>query len=410
MHAYKRSRSQEPESRQEFNVTSSKENRNKPNSGRLLMITLFAAVIVAFVVSGGFVLAKQQLIQRQTTQLSETIALGPHVLVTQLSGGGKSRTIELPATIHGYVETPVYAKVPGYMKTINVDKGDHVKAGEVIALIESPETDKMVADARSFLWIQNVTDIRNQELVRQQVVPQQTADETHSAMLQARAAYEQQLALQQYEVVRAPFDGIVTARFVDPGTLIPAATAPVSATPNANLPTNSTSSPIVSLATQTPLRIYAFVPQTFSSLIKDGDPATVTVIDYPNRKYTGTVTRHPEALDQTTRTMQVEVDLPNQDRSLFPGMYANMRMTAQVTSASLKAPDDALVFRNDKIYLPVVRDNHLRLVEVTLGHDDGYTVEVNGDLRAGEKIAVNVGEAARDGEPVQPVENNSSNS
>ncbi len=390
---------------------SSEENRNKPKSGRLLMISLFAAVIVAFTVSGGFVLAKQQLLQRQTTQLSQTAALGPHVLVTQISGGAASRTVELPATIHGYIETPVYAKVPGYMKTINVDKGDHVKAGQVIAIIESPETDKLVADARSFYWIQNVTDIRNQELVNQQVVPQQTADQTHSAMLQAKAAYEQELAMQGYEVVRAPFDGIVTARFVDPGTLIPAATAPVSATPSAVFfSTSSTTTPIVSLASQTPLRIYAFVPQTFSSLIKDGDPATVTVIDYPDRTFTGTVTRHPEALDQTTRTMQVEVDLPNQDRSLFPGMYANMKMTAHVTSSNLTAPDDALVFRNDKVYLPVVRDNHLKLIEVTLGHDDGYTVEVNGDLRPGEQIAVNVGEAARDGEPVQPVENSPSKS
>jgi membrane fusion protein (multidrug efflux system) len=391
--------------------TQAEENRNQRKPGRLLMIALFAAVIIAFTASGGFVLAHQQLIQRQTTELSHTAALGPHVLVTQLSGGSSSRTIELPATIHGYIETPVYAKVPGYMKTINVDKGDHVKAGEVIAIIESPETDKLVADARSFYWIQNVTDIRNQELVRQQVVPQQTADMTHSAMLQAKASYEQELAMQGYEIVRAPFDGIVTARFVDPGTLIPAATAPVSATPSAVFfSSSSTSTPIVSLSSQTPLRVYAFVPQSISSFIKDGDPASVTVIDYPGRTYTGTVTRHPEALDQTTRTMQVEVDLPNQDRSLAPGMYANMKMTAHVTVSSLTAPDDALVFRNDKVYLPVVRENHLKLVEVTLGRDTGYTCEVNGDLRAGDEIAVNVGEAARDGEPVQPVENSPSKS
>src|SRR5580700_4401174 len=312
------------------------EKKDQPKTGRGLRIVLFAAVFIAFIVSGGFVLARQELLQRQTTNLAQTVAMGPHVLVTQISGGSTSRTIELPATIHGYIETPVYAKVAGYMKTINVDKGDHVKAGEVIALIESPETDKQVADARSFYWIQNVTDIRYQELVRQQVVPQQTADQTHSAMLQAKAAYQQELAMQGYEIVRAPFDGIVTARFVDPGTLIPAATSPVSATPNAVfLPTNNTSTPIVSLASQAPLRIYAYVPQTFSSLIKDGDPATVTVADFPSRKFTGTVTRHPEALDQTTRTMQVEVDLPNQDRSLFPGMYANMKMTAHVTSSSL---------------------------------------------------------------------------
>jgi len=343
----------------------------------------------------------------QASQIATQVAAGPRVLVAPVVHSPDERGVRLPGDIHGYIETPVYAKVPGYMKTINVDKGDHVKAGDVIAIIESPETDKMVADAKSFYWIQNVTDIRNQELVRQQVVPQQTADETHSAMLQAKSAYQQQLAMQQYEIVRAPFDGIVTARFVDPGTLIPAATAPVSATPNAVFfSSSSTSTPIVSLASQTPLRVYAFVPQSISSFIKDGDPATVTVIDFPGRKYTGTITRHPEALDQTTRTMLVEVDLPNQDRSLLPGMYANMKMTAHVTSTSLTAPDDALIFRNDKIYLPVVRDNHLKLIEVTVGHDNGYTVEVSGDLRAGEQIAVNVGEAARDGEPVQPVQGN----
>src|SRR5712692_10040870 len=381
-------------------VTPSEENRNQRRSGRSFSIALFAAVFFAFSISGGLVLARQQLIQRQTTRLAETAARGPHVLVTQVSGGGVSRTIELPASVHGYIETPVYAKFAGYMKTINVDKGDHVKAGEVIALIESPETDKQVSDARSFYWLQNVTDVRYQELVRQQVIPQQTADNSHSAMLQSKAAYQRPLALQQYEVVRAPFDLIVTARCVDVGTLIPQSTTQ-SATPN---------TPIVALATQSPLRVYAYVPQSLSSFIKDGDPATVTVIDFPNRNFAGAVTRHPEALDQTTRTMQVEVDLPNQDRSLFPGMYANMKMTARVTSAGLTVPDDALVFRDDKIYLPIVRDNRLKLVEVTLGHDNGYTVEVSGDLREGEQLAVNVGQAARDGEPVQPVESNPSKS
>ena len=372
------------------------EQKDQRKTGRRLRIVLFAAVFIAFIVSGGFVLARQELLQRQTTDLAQTIAMGPHVLVTQISGGSTSRTIELPASIHGYIETPVYAKVAGYMKSINVDKGDHVKPGEVIALIESPETDKQVADARSFYWIQKITDVRYQDLVQKQVVPQQTADQTHSAMLQAKASYEQQLAFQGYEVVRSSFDGIVTARYADPGTLIPQATTP-SSTP---------SIPIVSLATLSPLRVYAYVPQSVSSFINDGDPATITVVDFPNRKFNGTITRHPEALDQTTRTMLVEVDLPNQDRSLLPGMYANMKMTAHVTSTSLTAPDDALIFRNDKIYLPVVRDNHLKLVEVTVGHDNGYTAEVSGDLRADEWIAVNVGEAARDGEPVQPVQGN----
>jgi RND family efflux transporter MFP subunit len=242
--------------------------------------------------------------------------------------------------------------------------------------------------------LQAVTDRRNQELVRQGVVAQQIADDSHSSMLQAKAFYEQQLAMQHYEMVQSPFDGIVTARFVDPGTLIPQSTTPSSTTSN---------TPVISLATTAPLRVYAFVPQSLSPFIKDGDPASITVTEFPDRSYSGTVTRHPNAHDQTTRTMLVEVDLPNQDLSLYPGMYADLKMTAQITAARITVPDDALVFRDNKVYLPVVRDNHLKLVEVTLGHDDGYNVEVTGDLRPGETVGMNVGQAARDGQAVQPV-------
>jgi len=213
-------------------------------------------------------------------------------------------------------------------------------------------------------------------------------------MLQARDAYRHELALQSYEIVLAPFDGIVTARYADPGTFIPQSTTP-----------SATNSPIVSLATLAPLRVYAYAPQSLSPFIKDGDPATITVSEFPGRQFSGTVTRHPEALDQSTRTMLVEADLPNADRSLYPGMYTDMRITARVTANSMSAPDDALVFRHDKIYLPIVRDGRLDLIAVSLGHDNGYTVEVSGDgLRAGDLVAMNVGEAAHNGERVQPVE------
>lgn len=362
--------------------------------GWQFLTTWAVALLCVFGASAGLVMARETRIARQTSELEQTVARGPHVLVMRLSDGSPSRTIDLPASVHGYIETPVYAKVAGYMKAINVDKGDHVKAGQVIAIIESPETDKQVSDARSYYWLQVVTDRRNQELVHEEVIPQQTADYSYATMLQAKAAYEQELALQQYKVVRAPFDGIVTARYVDPGTLIPQSTTPSSTTTNF---------PIVALATIAPLRVYAYVPQSLSPFIKDGDPANVTVTEFPNRNYSGTVTRHPDALDQTTRTMLVEIDLPNQDRSLYPGMYAELKMTARVTNASITVPDDALIFRNNKVYLPVVRGNHLKLVEVTLGHDNGYKVEIMGDLRPGEMVAINVGQAAVDGEPVQPV-------
>ena len=195
------------------------------------------------------------------------------MLVEPIHPSESAREYEIPITIRGYVETPVYAKIAGYLKTIYVDKGDRVKQGQVIAILVSPEVDKQVHDALANYRLQAVTYDRYQYLLKEQVVPQQTADNWHASMLQAQAYYQQMLATQAYEVVRAPVDGIITARYFDPGALIPQATAPVSATMNPTYPTNNTSSPIVAMATLQPLRIYAYAPQPLSPLIHDGDRA-----------------------------------------------------------------------------------------------------------------------------------------
>src|ERR1700760_818304 len=134
----------------------------KPHRFNLRFLTVWVVVLLCvFGASAGLVMARQIQLRRQTDDLEQSVALGPHVLVMQVADGSPSRTISLPASVHGYTETPVYAKVAGYMKTINVDKGDHVKAGQVLAIIESPETDKQVSDAHSYYWLQMVTDRRN---------------------------------------------------------------------------------------------------------------------------------------------------------------------------------------------------------------------------------------------------------
>jgi membrane fusion protein (multidrug efflux system) len=372
-------------------VESKGEQSGKPSRAFILGWTI--AIVAVFVASAGFVFAHQTLIERQTEDLKAATASGMRVLVVPIQSGGTGRSIQVPATIHGYVETPIYAKVAGYMKSIRVDKGDHVHRGEVIAIIESPETDKQVADALANYRLQLVTDRRDEYLLRNGVIAQQDKDTQHATMLQAKATYGQQLALQQYEIVKASFDGIVSARFVDPGTLIPQTTTPTTG-----------GNPIIAMATLSPLRVYANVPQTIAPDISDGESASVTVNEFPGREFNGTVTRHPEALDPNTRTMLVEVDLPNLDQSLLPGMYADVRVTTHATASPILVPDDALVFRNDKIYLPLVRGERLHLVEVKLGRDDGYQVEVTGDVQPGELVAMNVGQAAREGEAVQPVQ------
>ena len=361
------------------------------SGGVLSIIGWCAGVTLAFAVSVGLVWAHTVQIRSQQMALQRTDALGPRVLVMQVLQPVHGQRISLPASIHGYIETPIYAKTAGYLKTINVDKGDRVQKGEVLAVLESPELDKQVADAKANFWLQKVTDARNQILVAQQVIPQQTADESHAAMLRGRAAYEQLLAMQSYEVIRAETDGIVTARDVDPGHLIPEVTSP------------GASTPIVDLATLQPLRVYADVPQDLAAFVKDGDSASISVTQYPNRSFLGTVTRHPEALAQDTRTMRVEVDLPNKDSALYPGMYVTLSVNLSSSDDAPRIRDDALIFRDGEAYAPVVRNDRIHLAPIKIGNDDGHEVEVASGLSPGDLLAVNVGEGVEEGDPVQPV-------
>jgi RND family efflux transporter MFP subunit len=349
-------------------------------------------VIAVTALTAGLVMAREFWIGRQTNDLKQAAAQGRRVLVIRAMRSPDRRTIELPASTRGYIETPVYAKIAGYLKAIKVDKGDRVRRGQVIALLESPELDQEVADARAKYEIAQLTDRRNQRLRSEGVISQQAADESRSAMLSARAALRQFEAMRAYKTITAPFDGIITARYVDQGALVPQTTTPAAG-----------AMPVVAMATLKPMRVYADVPQNLAPFLHNGDPAIVTVAEFPQQDFNGKVTRHPEALNAATRTMLVEVDLPNDDLTLYPGMYAKVAFTVGMPVGVPMVPDDALVFHNGKVYVPVVRDNRMRLREVTLGYDDGQTVEIRKGIAAGDLVAINAGQAARDGEPVQPI-------
>src|SRR5271163_585777 len=370
-------------------------NFSVPAPGGFFFAGWIIAIVIALVATAGLVLARELWLGRQTSDLAAQQEPGPHVLVSDVLEAPTTRDLKLPASIRGYDETDIYAKVPGYLKSIKVDKGDRIHAGEIIATLTSPELDQQVANARANYNLAFITDKRNQELVQAKVIPQQTADDTHGAMLQARATLNQDIANQAYETITAPFDGIVTARYIDPGHLVPANTTP--GTPG--------SGAIVSVSRMTPLRVFIYVPQNVAPLIKNGDVATITAAGHPGQKFTGTISRHPEALSADTRTMLVEVDLANVGETLYPGMYATAEFTVAMGAGVPMVPDDALVFRSGKVYVPVVRNNQLHLAEVTLGYDNGQTVEINSGIERTDKVAVNVGQAARDGENVQPVQN-----
>ena len=351
-----------------------------------------ALPLIATIVAAGIVLARELSLRNQRGDLAQEAARGRTVLCTKLHAENAAHSIMLPGEVHGYYETPIYAKISGYVKDMFVDKGSRVKAGQLVATIVSPETDQQVRNAKATYDLAKVTDNRSQILVKNAVIPQQTADETHLTMLADLASWKSLLATQQYERVYAPFDGMITVRNLYPGALV--------ATPSAS----STSSPsIYNIATLSPLRVYVYLPQTFSPLVHDGDPSVVTVNEYPDRDYNGSITRHPNALDQATRTMLLEVDLQNQDLSLYPGMYANVAITVKGSNGAPRVPDQALIFNGERVYVPIVRDNRIHLVDVKLGLDDGITCEVTRGLKGDETVALALGQAAVEGELIRPL-------
>jgi membrane fusion protein, multidrug efflux system len=355
-------------------------------------LKLIALPLVAIVVAAGIVLARDYSLRNQRGSLEAEAARGRVVLCKQLHGETAAQIIALPGEIHGFYETPIYAKISGYVRDMFVDKGSRVKAGQLVATIESPETDQQVRNAKATYDLAKITDDRNQILVSQAVISFQQGDESHQTMLADLAAWKSLVATQTYERVYAPFDGMITVRNLYPGALVATGTAAGTSNPG-----------IYEIATLKPLRIYVYLPQTYAPFVRDGDRAVVTVNEYPERDYNGSITRHPSALDQGTRTMLLEVDLPNQDLSLYPGMYANTAITVSGSGGAPRVPDEALIFNGERVYVPIVRDRRIHLVDVKLGLDDGINCEVTRGLKGDETVALGLGQAATEGELIRPL-------
>ena len=357
-----------------------------------------AAVLVVVGASGVIVMARTASVTEARARLENEASRGPRVLVEQAEAEQGQRRLSFPATIVGYSQTPVFAKVPGYLKDIRVDKGDRVRKGQILAILISPELDQQTANAHDNLWLQQTTNRRNKGLLRTHSISQQMVDNSEGATLQAEAVYRQMLAMQSYELIKAPFDGIVTERYFDPGALIAQTITPAQSELLSHM--SLTATPIVTLATTRPVRVYASVPQNIANFVHDRDPATVTVEHYPGGSFSGSITRHPQALDPATRMMLIEVDLPNTDEQIYPGMYGTIALTVRLAESTPLVSDDALIFRQGKILVPVVRNSIVHLTPVILGYDNGYAVEATG-ISSGDLVAINLGQSAIEGERVQ---------
>ncbi len=335
----------------------------------------------------------------------------PVVVVTRVTRAPAIVPITLPGTIQAFHQAPVYARINGYVRRWYADMGAHVRAGQLLAEIESPETDQQLrqaeaslAQARAALALARTTLDRYTRLAADSAITRQELDERSTAFQAAQAAVAQQqanvdrLSAQQgYERVVAPFAGVITARNVDVGQLISNAGGSTTAA--------GASAPLFSLAEIDTIRIFVAVPQEQVTAVRTGQAAALGIREYAGRTFHGVVARTANALDPSSRTLQAEIDVANADGKLMPGMYAEAKILLDRAAPPLMIPAGALVVGIGEPHVVALgADRRVRPVPVQIGRDYGATVEVLSGVKEGEVLVLNPSDELRDGATVRPVD------
>ena len=309
----------------------------------------------------------------------------------------------MPGSTQAIQETAIYARTNGYVRKWNVDIGAKVEAGQLLAEIETPEVDQELNQARANVAqaiansdLARATLTRWQQLVAQKVVSSQEFDEKKSAadaraadLKVAQANVKRLEELQGFEKIVAPFTGIVTARNIDNGNLVTSGSA-------------GQTTPLFRLAQTDTLRIYVTVPQTQSRSIAPGQSATVSVREIPDKTFNAKVVRTSGALDPASRTLLTELQLPNGDGQLFPGMYAEVKFALPQDGRTLLIPGNAVMIRSDGPQVLVVDAKQtIRARAVKLGRDLGDKVEIVSGLNPAESLVANPTDALQDGAEVK---------
>ena len=316
---------------------------------------------------------------------------GPKLSVVQVEASARDRQLTLPGDVRGYEQITLYAKIAGYLRSIDVERGDHVAAGQVLGVIESPENDQDVISARSDAVVKHLNADRARSLVAPGIVSEMDKDLAENDERQSKATLERVTDVKSYEKVRAPYAGVVTARYVDPGALMPAATgATVSA------------QPLVDVAQVDRLRVFVYLGQDAAPFVGAGDSVVLWQDELPEKQIHAAITRCAAALDQRTRRMQCEVVIDNRAWGLLPGTSVHVRLQIHAGTAAY-VPNEALVIRDGKTWVATVRDRRIHLLEVELGATDGKNVRILRGLSAGDTIALNLPVELEENSPVQPV-------
>ncbi len=304
--------------------------------------------------------------------------------------------VTLPGNVMAEQEALLYAKVAGYLKTISVDKGDTVKEGDVLAEIEAPEMLADLVKARAEAEAAQVDYKRITEAQKKasDLVMPQTVDANKAKADVATAGVQRIETLLSYAKITAPFAGVITKRWLDPGALIPAATSS----------STGKSAAVLTLMDFSSVRIDVAIPDTEAPLVKKDLPVKVTVSELPGRTFAGTITRFSYALDESTKTMTTEIDIPNPDLVLRPGMWATVEIELEKKQDALLIPAEALVTEKNKNSVFVARDGKAQKITVTTGFDDGVNVEVLKGCGPGDAVIVAGKQSVTDGQKVEAVE------
>ncbi len=379
-------------------------NPGRAFSRRAIAIVVILTACAALAIASG--LHSRLTAQTRLRERAQAAAI-PYVDVVSPKASADADEIALPGSSSAFNDTPIYARTSGYVKHWYVDIGARVRKGQLLATIETPELDQQLQQARADLenaeanlQLAKITAARWQHLLETDSVSHQETDQAvsdlHSKQAlvnSSKANVERLEQLQAFERVTAPFDGVVTARNTDIGALVQAGD-------------NSGPKELFHMAAIQTLRVYVAVPEIYAAFVKTGEQAKLTLDALPGETLTGTVVRNADAIDATSRTLNVEVDVANPTGRLLPGAYAFVHLRVPPHPGSVTIPSNALLFRAEGLRAGVVRSGHVELTPIAIGQDYGSTVEVISGLSARDTVIVNPSDSLANGAAVQLVAKN----
>ena len=349
--------------------------------GPIAAVTVLAILVIIGVWNRIGQRHDQENFAQRTTQLEVNVATAQR--------DSKPKELVLPGTFQAFNQTTIFPRSNGYVESWKVDIGDYVQAGQLLAEIATPEVDQQLAQARAQEEIAKLTADRWRDLLDKKVVSKQEYDQDEKAYEAAKANLQQLEKIQGFQQIVAPFAGKIAARNIDVGTLVTAGTG-------------NSGTPLFTLVQSDVLRVYVFAPQENAPSIHEGLEAKIVLQEYPGQEFDGKVTRTAGALDPQSRTMQVEVQVPNQQGKLYAGMYGQVKFLLPDDNAPIVVPADAFVFRaQGPQVVTVTNDHRVHWQKISVGRDFGTQLEVLDGLKENTEVVMNPTDDLREGVHVQ---------